>query len=455
LALVGLGTGLAVIAWAGAAVAHRSGAVEDPATLIEATHLPPLLTLPGEAVTLRYDIYCAPPGNDPESGAPCDAGGSVFVRPGGVGPFRRIDLRLDPGASQGRYAAIVPPDVASDAAGFTYYAVLRSRTSGATTTVPAGGPFAPQRSRQLVGAVTAVLGAHDFGSPLEPTARVASARWGNGDGEVGLEQGPGLQPIGASSFDVGANGAVSILDEANRRVLRFAPGAAPNRIPDAVPVAVRGTIADLAVAANGGMTVLETVGEGSATPLVRSFDANGRSLGSWHVAEDQASALAIGPGGPVALQYPAGQWMPVAERGAGLTAPMQRVRGRSGRPLPGGDELVSQREGDEVRIALVGPAGVLRGWRITSQTPLGEIQLARVLGSDVVVVFRVYDDARDEFEVLVLDGEGIARRFAVDSQVWAETAPLSRFRLQGSSLYELGSTSAGVFVDRYDLEVTR
>ena len=65
-ALVGLATGLGVIVWSGAAVAHRSGADEDrAATLIEATHLPPLLTVPGEPVTLRYDIYCAPPGDDP------------------------------------------------------------------------------------------------------------------------------------------------------------------------------------------------------------------------------------------------------------------------------------------------------------------------------------------------------------------------------------------------------
>src|SRR4051812_34501658 len=33
----------------------------DPARLIDATHVPPLITVPGESVTLRYDIYCPPP----------------------------------------------------------------------------------------------------------------------------------------------------------------------------------------------------------------------------------------------------------------------------------------------------------------------------------------------------------------------------------------------------------
>jgi hypothetical protein len=45
--------------------------------------------------------------------------------------------------------------------------------------------------------------------------------------------------------------------------------------------------------------------------------------------------------------------------------------------------------------------------------------------------------------------------FAVESLEWAESAPLARFRLAGSSLYRLGSTRAGLFVDRFDLEVSR
>src|SRR5207249_8896436 len=122
----------------------------DPAALIEATHLPPLLTIPGEPVTLRYDVYCAAPGSDPESGAPCDASGTVFVRARDVGPFRPLPLAVDASASQGRLVAEVPADIARVGGGFSYYAVLRSRATSASTTLPAGGPFAPMRSRPLV-----------------------------------------------------------------------------------------------------------------------------------------------------------------------------------------------------------------------------------------------------------------------------------------------------------------
>ncbi len=43
--------------------------------------------------------------------------------------------------------------------------------------------------------------------------------------------------------------------------------------------------------------------------------------------------------------------------------------------------------------------------------------------------------------------------FSVAAADWAETAPLSRFRLAGSRVYRLGSTPSGVHVDRFDLEV--
>jgi hypothetical protein len=450
--VAGLIAAAGVLATTGEATARGLGSTDrDPGTLIEATHLPPLLTVPGEPVTLRYDVYCAPPGPDPESGAPCDATGTAYVRAGDSGPFRAVALRLDATASQGRHTAGVPADVARAPNGFSYYAVLRSRTSAAATTLPAGGALAPTRSWPLGSTVVVTLDTHAFGEARHPTARVVSASWGVGTGQIGLEQGSQLQPIGGTSFDVGPTGVVSLLDEANHRVLRFSPGGTA---PALVPLGIRGTIADLAVGPDGGMAVLETVGDAGTTPLVRRFDVRGRLLSATHIAERSASSVEIGPDGPVVLEYPAGQWMPVTGGGTSLTEPVQRQRGRAGRVLGNGEELVVEREGGEARIAEVGARGVRRSWRIQSATELGEVQLAKTLGDKVVVVLRAYTDTRDEFEVLVLGDQGVVKRFSVDSTAWAETAPLARFRLRGSSLYELGSTPAGVFVDRYDLEVS-
>ena len=92
---------------------------------------------------------------------------------------------------------------------------------------------------------------------------------------------------------------------------------------------------------------------------------------------------------------------------------------------------------------------------MTSPTPLAEVQLAEPIGDRLVVVARTYTDQASEFLVLVLGSKGVEQRFSLDPADWAETAPLSRFRLRGSSLYQLGSTPEGLFVDRFDLEVNR
>jgi hypothetical protein len=90
---------------------------------------------------------------------------------------------------------------------------------------------------------------------------------------------------------------------------------------------------------------------------------------------------------------------------------------------------------------------------VTSDTPLAEVQLAEPLGSGVLLVVRVYTDSHDEFRVLHLGSRGVVASASLDSADWTEAAPVSRFRLLGSSLYQLGSTPAGLFVDRFELEV--
>ncbi|MBD0348758.1 MAG: hypothetical protein ICV59_06365 [Thermoleophilia bacterium] len=420
----------------------------DPAQLIDAAHLPPVLTAPGEPVELRYDVYCPPP-DESESGAPCDAGGTVFVRAGEEGAFASIPLVVDPHAAEGRLVARVPAEVAGSPAGFSYYAVVRNRASGASLTLPAGGAAAPQRSLRLRNITELELGTHAFGAVRRPAERVFTARWGDGAGEVGLEGGREMQPLGPASFDVRPDGRLTVLDQVNRRALRLsARGAAA----PAVPLAVNGTLADLAVGERGELWVLETAGLGA--PLLREFAPSGDALRVVPLAERTASQIRVGPHGPVVKQYPSEEWLPAFDGRTPLGPLAQTVRGESARPLGDGRGVVVLRVQNELRVALVDRAGVARSWRIRSDTPLAEVQLAEPLGDRMVVVVRTYTERRDEFVVLVLAGEQVVSRFSVASADWAETAPLSRFRLAGSSLYQLGSTRDGVHVDRFDLEVT-
>ena len=414
--------------------------------VLDATHLPPLLTMPDESVELRYDIVCLA-GDDVDGDLPCDASGAVFVRAGAAGPFRELPLLVDPQSVEGRYVAAVPKEIAGSRDGFTYYAELRGEATDTTLVLPAGGAEAPQRGLPLHGAVEIRLGAHVFGAARRADARVARAAWGNSANEVGLEGGRNLSPIGPSSFDVDRAGTVHLLDQVHRRLLRWPPGLST---PTVVTLPIDGTLADLAVAANGMSYVLEMARTGRP-PLLRALGADGEGNGSIEIDERTASQVRIGPRGPAVLQYPSGQWVPTAVGVQPFASPAH-TDATSGRAFPGGGEVIVLRRANEVRVAITDAGGVKRAWRVTSDTPLGEVQLAEPFGAGLLLVLRVYTDTADEFVLLALDRTGMSHRLSLDSADWSETAPLSRFRLVGSSLYQLGSTAKGVFVDRYDLE---
>jgi hypothetical protein len=444
--LAGGAAGLAAIAFTSAAVAQH--ALATPQAILEATHLPPLLTLPGEPVRLTYDVHCIAAGvEDPEQR--CETSGTVFVRAVGAPTFSAIPLEEQRVNGLHQLTTSVPSDIATATDGFEYYAELESGPAGRTLVTPSGGAEAPHRVLLLADAIDVRLGSHAFGSTVHGT-RLTSAPWGDGPLDVGLEEGKNLGAVGASAFDVDRSGTVFVLDQAHRRLLRWARGTTT---PARVPLSIEGRLADMVVDDDGSVYVLESVARPGRRPLVRRFDEYGRELDAVETAERTPSQIRLGPAGPVVLQHPSDQWMPVAADGSPVAPERQRRSGNSGRPMRGGGEVVVLRQDDEVRVAVVGNDHVQSAWRIASQTPLGEVQLAQPLGKRLVLVVRVYSEPSAEFVVLILDRQGLARRFAVDTADWAETAPLGRFRLVNGSLYRLGSDATHAFVDRFDLEV--
>lgn len=445
-----MANGLVAGAICAAAVAGLAGAgmtssqVAAASAPIQVTHVPALLRTADETAELRYDVYCAA-SESAAPDAPCAATGSVFVRAGAQRPFQELELIETPGVEDGRFRVVVPAAVARE--DFAYYAVFRGGT-GDEAVLPEAGPSAPQLSLLLDRPVEIELGAHQFGRVLSASERVAAATWGDGPDDVGLEPGTGAVPVGGSSFDVSADGTIHLLDEAHRRVLRWRRGAVR---PEATNLAVNGTIADLAVADDGTTHVLESTARDGRGPLLRSFRRDGETLSATPVGNG-AAQVRTGPEGTAMVHQPtSGQWL-AAFRGGRPTSPGVRLAsGRPGRTTKFGSEVIVLRRGDEIRAALVPARGRVRSWRLTSATSLAEVQLVEPLGTRLVVVARVYTDAADEFAVLILDHNGLASSFSVASPEWAEAAPMSRFRIVGSSLYRLGSTAEGVFVDRFDL----
>jgi hypothetical protein len=271
--------------------------------------VPPALTLPGEPATLRYAIVCGPR----EDGRPCAGSGEVYVRAGHAGSYERIPLVRGDDSSEGRYFAEVPPALASSRAGFSYYAVLHDDTSGASITVPEGGAAAPDRSLPLGDFTQIELGTHDFGAPRRADARVLHASWGSEPGQAGLSGSRALGFAGPSSFDVGPDGTVTLLDQANRRAERWARGRV-----EAVTLAVSGGLADFAVEPDGTMDVLEPPNRQTPVPLLRSFRSDGTARWTQRLADRTWAKLAVGPDGPTVLQQPSEQWLPAAEQGTAL-----------------------------------------------------------------------------------------------------------------------------------------
>jgi hypothetical protein len=440
--LVGASVGAVSAPLASSALHHGPGRPLEP--LLDATHLPPLLTLRGEPVELEYDVECATGSED--VGDECAATGKVLARPIGSDDFAEIPLMPSSDHELHKLVARIPEELATR--GFEYYAMIDAPETGESLTVPAGGASAPDVSRRMDGAVEAPFDGAGFGRDRRPGVLVASALWGEGSNDVGLESGR-VDPIGASSFDVDAAGTVLVLDEAHRRMLRWRKGA---KLPSTVPVSIAGTIADVAAGNDGSTYVLETTTRTGSNPLVRRFDEGGRELEAVESGERSASQIRTSPLGAVVLSHPSHQWLPVMPDGVPAAPRAQLARGRSGRPVRGGREIVVLRRDDEVRVALVAGARISRSWRLASKTALAEVQLAEPTGSGVVVVARRYDDRDDEFVVAILDARGLVDSFTIASADWAEAAPLGRFRLVGRSLYHLGSTPRGIFVDRFDLE---
>ena len=174
-------------------------------------------------------------------------------------------------------------------------------------------------------------------------------------------------------------------------------------------------LADLAVSDDGSLYILESVaGPGRAGPLVRRFDETGRELDVVEAAERSPSQIRMGPDGPMVLEHPSHQWTSIALDGHPLPPKEQWRRARTGRPLRSGGEAIVLRTGNELRIAVASDDRIARSWRLTSATPLGEVQLVEAIGARLVVVVRTFTESADEFRVVILDRRGVAQQFAVD-----------------------------------------
>lgn len=403
---------------------------------LDVLHTPPLLVSTGEAVALKYGTVC-PPTQEPP--VPCAPAGTLHVRAVGAAAFADVPLSR---GDDGLFSYTVPSELTAGV-GFEYYVTFQDGR-GNSVTVPAAGAVTPEHAWTVSKWTTVDLRTHEFGSTRAPVSVVAKAGWGSAATELGLNQGREQSRIGPSGFDVAPDGTVVVLDQVNRRLALYRAGRATH-----VPIAFQGGEGDVAVADDGTAWVLDDGGSRAPAPVVRAYDGNGRGVAQAVLQAQIGDMLRAGPGGPVVHSYPSEMWLPVGS-GQNAHSPDQQLRGaRSGRPVAGGRELVVSASSDAARFALVAGNRVLSAWRVASATNLGEVQLAEPSAGGLTAIVRVWTDGNAEFRVLQLAQNGLTGSFAVAPGEWAESAPLSRFRLRGGTLYHLRSSPAGVEVVTY------
>lgn len=421
---------------AGGVVSAHDGAADSPGViergLRDVLHTPPSLAREGSSVALRYDVVC----QADSLGRPCAPEGNAFVRDVGESAYRTVPL-----ARAGDATLATTLNV--PAGGFAYYAVIED-DAGNSLTVPEAGAAAPQRAWAVSEFTAVSLGAHVFGMARKPDSRVVSAMWGAGPGALGLLAGRELARIGPSAFDIAPDGSVVVLDQANDRLATYSAADDPPRY---VPISFAGGEGDLAVGDDGTAYVLDQGTE----PVVRSYAPSGIPLAAVPVSGSGADMLRATRAGAAVHGFPGEMWLPVASSGQLLQPSQQAAGARPSGPVTDGDEVVVQASRTEALFALVRGDRLLRAWRVSSLTNLGEIQLAEPYGDALLVVLRMWTSQRAEFVALVLSSAGLASSFSIDAVEWAESAPLGRFELDGGRLYQLRSASGGAEVVAFDL----
>jgi hypothetical protein len=228
----------------------------------------------------------------------------------------------------------------------------------------------------------------------------------------------------------------------NRRLAIVRAGSKPAHMP----IAFDGGEGDIAVGPDGTIYVLDATG----IPMLRSFTAGGYPIASTRLAERTADMVRVGPGGPLVHSYPSEMWLPTGATRPPLSPAQQLAAAEPARRVEGGSVVVRATD-DEALLALVRGDRVAHAWAVRSLTYLGEVQLAEPYGDGLLVVVRVWTEKKAQFRVLRLTTAGIAESFAVDRAEWAESASLSRFRLHGTTLYQLRSTPSGTEIATFEI----
>jgi hypothetical protein len=395
----------------------------------------PVLVKAGEKVTMPVQVVCAT-----EAGRSCDAVVAIGVKSGTGDPWRFH--RADAGSNLTFDLTAPAARAASRDQSVSF--VIRASSGAVATSLPAGGAGPPIRFYVASGIRTLKVPAIPFGH-VRHGRTVLFLPWGSGPIRAGLELGRESPTVGPPSFDVDRAGGVQLLDALQGRVAHFVHGRLARSWRSTA-----GPGADLALTDGGGTYVADEVG---GRVIAKHLSPSGKSLGSISLGSGLLSQVRTVGESAYAEVLPLDAWI----RASGSVGSSHSLTPVTGRPLPSGERLLRVGTERYVRLGLVRGGRVHAAVELRGVQPFGEVALAEPDGSGgyvvVVRVWRSTPDPKDQYQVLHVSKGRVVETFATSSRSFAETPPLSRFRLgRDGRVYQLVTSSAGIRIVRFELK---
>jgi len=320
--------------------------------------------------------------------------------------------------------------------------------AGASVSIP---PAGPQRPLSIV--VTGELPLvrmPGISSDVRSGRTVLSLPWGSGPMRAGLEPGKESAAGGPASFDVDRRGRIYLADSLQHRLAVFGEG----RLMRSTRLDL-GAEAAIAVTDEGAIAALD---RSAGALLARTLDARGTPRRSAALGTGLVGQVRIVGGSAFGLILPLDAWVALPMFDAAATGITPAGSGSfAGEPLPSGAQLIRVARQESVRFGVVTATRITDAVEVRTADRFGEVALAEPDGGGgywaVLHLWRERPSAADQYRVIHLVGGAITSSFAVANHAFAETPPLSRFRLGGDgNLYQLASFPSGMRIVRFDLE---
>jgi hypothetical protein len=419
----------------------RSGSGGGVPKALEVFYTPPVLVRAGERVEIPVDVSCST-----TSGRTCPAR-AILGTPDGRGRWRTCgaaagpELRFDLTASARR-------SVASSQSGSVAFFVRGEGPAGLRVSLPAGEAVWPLRF--YVARTMPIVRIPDI-----PFGRVAKGRtvlslpWGTGRARAGIQPGGEGSTPGPSSFDVDPAGRIYLLDGLQGRLAVFDRGRLVRQV--GLPVTPRG---DVAVQNDGTVSVLDQRGR---SLVVRQIGPGGGPIHTTSLGDGILSQIRAGGSGAFVHVVPLNEWV---RADAARTGETDHAIPSVAQPLDSTRGLLKVINGTYLRLGTVRQGHVVNAVELRATNHLGEIALAEPdEGGGYWAVVRIWREEpvpADQYQVVHVVGARVVDTFAVADRQFAETAPLSVFRMgSDGTLYQLASFPSGIRVLAYTLEGAR